>query len=461
MDRIAEETTAQVLIGWLSGQLAWKDLDWRSHVLDGKRRAVQPLSLELVVTTPHHMRQMELELQKILTIVYQSWDTDDQLPWPRRRLKALLPPVVAYDPDADASWFELILACHSAEALVRSEDAPGLEPKTHTLVLKGGGIKGLAYIGALEVLYRHFRFDRFVGTSAGAIVATLLAAGYQPDELKRELFELDFSRFLDAPWWKKAWNLWLYRGMNSGRQLSDWMDRKLAEKLQSPTPVQLSDLPFRATLFACQRGRDVVRFDSWDNDRLASHAVRCSMSLPGIYMPPQENGTRTYDGGLRHNFPLQPLLDEGGQENRIGLFLGASIYQPHDEKPEWAELLDIWTGAGEYEMLRKYRDEIVMIDPSPIRTLDFELSEPEKKFLVLCGKLGALRFVAPDSQETERVQAEYEQLKSTIQRRVSERVQAELRSRRWLLALGGMAILTLGIVFSALTALGLVRLFFQ
>src|SRR5262249_35724809 len=53
----------------------------------------------------------------------------------------------------------------------------------HAVVMKGGGVKGLALAGALLELEKHFYFDRHVGTSAGAIAATLLAAGYTPKEL--------------------------------------------------------------------------------------------------------------------------------------------------------------------------------------------------------------------------------------------------------------------------------------
>lgn len=50
--------------------------------------------------------------------------------------------------------------------------------------MKGGGVKGLAYVGALSVLTSHYTFHRYVGTSAGAIAAILLAAGFTPDELE-------------------------------------------------------------------------------------------------------------------------------------------------------------------------------------------------------------------------------------------------------------------------------------
>ncbi|HQX48539.1 MAG TPA: patatin-like phospholipase family protein, partial [Planctomycetaceae bacterium] len=65
----------------------------------------------------------------------------------------------------------------NAHALSVGEAAP------HALVMKGGGIKGLAYVGALEILARKYEFNWFVGTSAGAITAILLGAGYTAGEL--------------------------------------------------------------------------------------------------------------------------------------------------------------------------------------------------------------------------------------------------------------------------------------
>ena len=46
------------------------------------------------------------------------------------------------------------------------------------LIMKGGGIKGLAYVGAIEHLSQHHTFNWYVGTSAGAVAAVLLGAGY-------------------------------------------------------------------------------------------------------------------------------------------------------------------------------------------------------------------------------------------------------------------------------------------
>lgn len=114
--------------------------------------------------------------------------------------------------------------------------------------MKGGGVKGLAYVGALEELEKYYRFDWFIGTSAGAMTAALLAAGYKPGELRLLLEAQDFREFLDSPKWKWLTNLIFYGGLHRGLALTAWVGDRLAEKLQSPVQVQLKDLPGRLIL---------------------------------------------------------------------------------------------------------------------------------------------------------------------------------------------------------------------
>jgi predicted acylesterase/phospholipase RssA len=80
-----------------------------------------------------------------------------------------------------------------------------MSEKKYDLVFEGGGAKGAAFVGAMEAFYaRKCNIRRLVGTSAGAITATLLAAGFTPDELSKAVSEKKgnesiFASFLDAP----------------------------------------------------------------------------------------------------------------------------------------------------------------------------------------------------------------------------------------------------------------------
>lgn len=63
-------------------------------------------------------------------------------------------------------------------------------------VFEGGGVRGIAHVGAICALNeRGYSFERVAGTSAGAIIAALLAAGYSCTELKDIISTLDYYQF--------------------------------------------------------------------------------------------------------------------------------------------------------------------------------------------------------------------------------------------------------------------------
>ena len=100
----------------------------------------------------------------------------------------------------------------------------------YAIVMKGGGVKGLAFAGALLEIERHFWFDRHVGTSAGAIAAVLLAAAYTPTELRDLLLQKDFRDFMDAPLWKVPLNVLFHVGCYPGESFLRWISELLTRK---------------------------------------------------------------------------------------------------------------------------------------------------------------------------------------------------------------------------------------
>jgi NTE family protein len=66
------------------------------------------------------------------------------------------------------------------------------------LVLEGGGVKGIALVGAVAVLEEHgYEFNRIAGTSAGSIVGALLAAGMPTADMVEVMRSIDYTRFQD------------------------------------------------------------------------------------------------------------------------------------------------------------------------------------------------------------------------------------------------------------------------
>src|SRR5436190_8304685 len=105
------------------------------------------------------------------------------------------------------------------------------------LVFEGGGVKGIGLAGAYSLLEeRGYRAQNVAGTSAGAITAALIAAGYTAAELREIVFGLDFRQFEDRHWYERAGhagfglNLLRQQGLFRGRVFTDWMRERLAAK---------------------------------------------------------------------------------------------------------------------------------------------------------------------------------------------------------------------------------------
>jgi predicted acylesterase/phospholipase RssA len=264
--------------------------------------------------------------------------------------------------------------------------------KNYALVMKGGGLKGLAFIGALRELQPFYKFDLYVGTSAGAIIAALLGAGYTVDEMETILREMNFADFLSERF-KTITNLLFHGGLFRGTELSNWIDMLLARELKSATRVKFRQLPYQVRIYSCRRDTDALIFDSKDSpDVSVAHAVRCSVAIPLFFTPERDQGLNVFDAGMRHNYPVKQLLEQTPDKKFIGLYLGDPIYLPR--KPSiFRDLISISTEATDVEALEKYRSATIVIDPKPISTLDFVLSLEEKTFLLSQGRAAALVFL--------------------------------------------------------------------
>ena len=110
------------------------------------------------------------------------------------------------------------------------------------LVLEGGGVKGIALVGAITVLAeRGYEVNRIAGTSAGAIVGALVAAGYGADELTEIMRSVDYSKFRDGSFIDRlgivgqAVSVLFEQGVYKGEYLERW----LAELLERETEARV------------------------------------------------------------------------------------------------------------------------------------------------------------------------------------------------------------------------------
>jgi predicted acylesterase/phospholipase RssA len=265
--------------------------------------------------------------------------------------------------------------------------------------MKGGGVKGLAYIGAIRELGDECSFNWYAGTSAGAITAVLLAAGYTVDELDEILRNKDFSDFLDSKPWQLPLNLLFHQGLYPADAFTIWLDQLLSKKLNSFGRVTLGQIheKNRVTVYASRRHRDALIFDSAmpeHKNTAAAFAVRCSMSIPFIFFPQRDQGMRVFDGGTRNNYPVRILLESAPETDFIGLYLGPENYEGQDtDTSAFSDLISIWKEPIDEKSVMDHREKTIIIDPRPISTIDFRLSTNEKEFLLDVGKLSAMKFL--------------------------------------------------------------------
>lgn len=262
----------------------------------------------------------------------------------------------------------------------------------YSIILKGGGVKGLAFAGALLELEKYYSFNAFAGTSAGAIAAVLLGAGYKPQELIDVLSKKDFNDFKDTGILQGVINLFTKGGFFPGNEIESWIKECLEKKIEKQNEIKLQDLVSHTTVYASRIKDGTIKFDSKGDRKTAfvSYAARCSMSIPYYFTAKKEDGVKVYDGGLRNNFPLRIFMEDNKKNPVIGIYLKS------DTKKNWLvinELLDLTVDGEEMDLVDNNPDKIVVIDTTPIETTDFNLNKKKKEYLILKGRIGALKFI--------------------------------------------------------------------
>ncbi|NLS11899.1 patatin-like phospholipase family protein [Vibrio sp. SM6] len=187
-------------------------------------------------------------------------------------------------------------------------------------VFEGGGVKGIAYLGALEVLESKGiteKIERIGGTSAGAINAILLGLGYTLDETNDILWSLDFNEFMDDSWGvvRDTNRLINEYGWYKGDYFRSWIGKLIKEKTgnSESTFADLEALKeargFKSLYFM---GTNLSTsfsevFSAEHTPRICvADAVRISMSIP-LFFAAKRNirGDVYVDGGLLNNYPIK------------------------------------------------------------------------------------------------------------------------------------------------------------
>jgi NTE family protein len=214
------------------------------------------------------------------------------------------------------------------------------------ICLSGGGIRAVAFLGALEVLYQKsllVAVKEYVGISAGAFICFGLCVGYTFAEMKQVAFEFDFShiRSFEAD---SAIDFLETYGFDSGENLIKLLESLLKQKhlpasltfqqLHEHTPGAPALRCF-ATDLTCCTPRE-FSYKKTPTVRIVD-ALRASMSLPLYFtpVPDPETGHLLSDGALLDTYPMAFLRDEERHES-----LGFVFSNDHVENCEINEPFD-------------------------------------------------------------------------------------------------------------------------
>src|SRR5690625_4757978 len=286
-------------------------------------------------------------------------------------------------------------------------------------VFSGGGVKGYAFLGALRSMEeKQLQLERVAGTSAGAIIASLIAASYRTEEINQLLQELDLQQFLDAPQITKVlpFSKWLFlyfqMGIYKGDKFEKWLHTQLAQKgiytfkdLKSGyLKVVVSDLTLGKLVVIPDDLKRVYDIDP--ADFLVSKAVRMSAGFPYFFMPVKLSGKNKQksiivDGGLLSNFPLWVFENDRGNSKRpvLGVKLSGSIENNNTKKINNAldmfyALFSTMKLAHDARYVSKSKqDNIIFIPIENVDTMNLNITTESKDALINLGKQSADKFL--------------------------------------------------------------------
>lgn len=281
-------------------------------------------------------------------------------------------------------------------------------------VFEGGGIKGLAFLGAIERLEEAgYEWERTAGTSAGSIMAALLAAGFTAKETKKLFLQFPYERIeyrtgiCRVPYVGRWASLAFYNGIYNLCTLENWLTTELKKKGK----LTFGDLPkdkLKIVVADITQNRMVIFPDDLpqygvDPDRFPiARAVRMSSSIPFFFRPLSLAGNVMVDGAILSNYPIWIFDREGSPRwPTFGFRLPSKKGEKEEPKkvkgPLQLAVAVVRTMMDGHD--NRYIDvhsaaRTIFIKDIEVGLTQFNLSMEEKERLVQLGRDSADRFLA-------------------------------------------------------------------
>ena len=308
------------------------------------------------------------------------------------------------------------------------------------LVLEGGGVKGIAFSGALAVFAEAgYRFPRVVGTSAGAIAGSVVAAMQKAGESLDRIIDitstLDLSKVRDSGRVGKALgplhvvadgaSLIFEGGLYEGNYARDWLHGVLKDlgvrtfgdlRRDDPGSTLPPDREYSFIAVTSDLSDHRMALLPWDyryygqdpDEQIVADAVRASSATPFIFEPYKmrtpSGAVTLVDGGISSNYPIGVFdrRDASARWPTFGIRLSArESVRPHSKpvtSPIGIAIAVVETAMegtdARHIDLPSTRRRTVFIDTGAVSVFDFDITWEQRESLIQAGRDAARQFLA-------------------------------------------------------------------
>jgi NTE family protein len=296
------------------------------------------------------------------------------------------------------------------------------------LVFEGGGVKGVAYGGALEILEQSQitpQIKRVAGTSAGAITATMVALGYTASEFIEIMMNLDFSKLEDGSDLGGPVRIIEHYGWFKGDYFLNLMESYVEQKAGDGRAT-FSDLAGNPNfkdlhVFGTDLTQQAVQEFSNQTtpDVAVADAVRISMSIPFFFEARNYAGNVYCDGGVLNNYPISAFDEQHEAEDpETGHTMLHRTPNPESlgfhldnlDQPPPRPIKNFRMCAGSvFDALLNIQNILlktnagderrtVFINDLGVKTTDFQLSDQTKWELIAQGRIATAAYLSQPRQ---------------------------------------------------------------
>ncbi len=261
----------------------------------------------------------------------------------------------------------LILCSFMMQAMAQQQDRPKVG-----LVLSGGGAKGLAHIGVLEILEEEgIKVDYIGGTSMGAIIGGLYAAGYSARELDSIFNETNFDILIQDNLPRNAktfyekedaekyaitlpfdnFSIAFPSGLSKGQNIYNLMSR-LTLHVSDVNDFSKLSIPFFCVATNVETGEEVIL----DKGSLAK-AISASGAIPSLLSPIKMDDKLLTDGGVSNNYPVEEMKKRGAD-----IIIGVDVQDSLVGQKKLKSVIEIMNQISNFRRIQDMREKKQLTD---------------------------------------------------------------------------------------------------